>query len=172
MTYVKLNGGTLAFEDEIKDDMNTVNKWFDEYLKPYLITTKVCYNEEGCWTTDDVKYLNGAVNPNHRKGIGVGTSVITAILNDGTFIEINSVGGNYLFYHYKVNSESGNGFVVYFDINGEKGPNTFGKDLFVAVLTDNGFVPAYKDAAESVESDCSVTGTGYSCLMKYLGSFG
>ncbi len=168
MTYVKINNGDLIFEEDIKDSQETVNSWFNEYLKPYIATTKICYDEEGCWAQEQVKYLNGSYNPNSRKGIGIGTKVVTAVLNDGTFIEVNSA--LYSFCDLlKVNCKTNKGISIYFDINGDKGPNTIGKDIFVAVFTDNGLKPAYSEALDEVETECSSKGRGYSCLIKYLG---
>lgn len=59
--------------------------------------------------------------------------------------------------------------VIIFDINGDKGPNTFGKDIFALLYTDKGIIPSYRDATGSqINSDCSSSGTGYYCIMKYL----
>ena len=168
MTYVKINNGDLIFEEDIKDSQETVNSWFNEYLKPYIATTKICYDEEGCWAQEQVKYLNGSYNPSSRKGIGIGNRVVTAVLNDGTFIEVNSAQ-NAFCEIYKVNCLTDKGIAVYFDINGDKGPNTIGKDIFIAAFTDNGFKPAYSEALDEVETECSTQGRGYSCLIKYLG---
>jgi prepilin-type N-terminal cleavage/methylation domain-containing protein len=164
MTRVKADGGDMDFK-VVNDNNSNIKSWYDTYLKNYLITTKVCYNQKGCWNTDNTKQLNGnIVNYNHP-GFGVGDNIVTAILNDGTFINIDAYGTGYGF---GVNSNSGT-LIIFFDINGSKKPNTIGKDIFATVFTENGFVPAYKDKTKAqIDADCSSSGTGFSCIQKYL----
>lgn len=47
MTLVKANGGDTIFEIQDQDN-DSIKEWFDTYLSPYLITTKVCYDQKGC----------------------------------------------------------------------------------------------------------------------------
>ena len=70
---------------------------------------------------------------------------------------------------FGVDSNGANVLVIHFDINGNKAPNTVGRDIFVTVFTENGFVPAYKDkTAAQIKSDCTNSGYGFACLMLYL----
>lgn len=166
MTLVKANGGDTIFE--IKDaDNDSIKEWFDTYLSPYLITTKVCYDQKGCWNEGDTKYLNGENTNWNRYGIGDGYNIITAVLNDGTFINIDvHTNGMTTF---GVDTDEKPAVVISFDINGARKPNVVGRDIFVFVFTKNGFVPAYKDRTKAqIESDCSKTGMGVSCINKYL----
>ena len=95
---------------------------------------------------------------------------ITAVLSDGTFINIDAYGRSDVSNYFKVQVDTGGMIIVIiFDINGDKGPNTFGKDIFALLYTDKGIIPSYRDATGSqINSDCSSSGTGYSCIMKYL----
>jgi hypothetical protein len=159
-TRVRADGGTYILEDEtLNDDVPTITNWYNNYLKPYLITTKVCYNKAGCWGKN-TKYLNGN---NSGFTIGIGSPVVTAILNDGTYIDIDRDSCN------TVKTSNTYCIRIYFDINGEKKPNTIGKDIFATVFTENGFVPAYKDKTKAqIDNDCSSSGNGISCIQKYL----
>lgn len=113
--------------------------------------------------------MDGSVARWNQTGKGLGTNIITAVLNDGTFICIDGHRGYNLRDYFGVNITDQYGIGVTFDINGAKGPNTFGKDVFVTVFTEEGIVPAYKDKTKAeVDKDCAKSGTGYSCIMKYL----
>ncbi|MCD7879374.1 MAG: prepilin-type N-terminal cleavage/methylation domain-containing protein [Candidatus Gastranaerophilales bacterium] len=168
MTRVKADGGDTIFDIKNNND-EIISNWFNTYLKNYLITTKICYNEAGCWNEGDSYNLNGSTVYCNRKGIGIGTNIITAILNDGTFIIIDSYSEASIASYFGVDIDSNAGLIVFFDINGSKKPNTLGKDIFAAVWTKNGFVPAYANRTSSeIDKDCSSSGKGYSCIQKYL----
>lgn len=169
MTRVKADGGDYIFDIDSDENLNTISSFFDNYLKSYLIISSVCYNTSGCWNDGDTKSLNGETARWNRNGIGIGSQIVTAVLNDGTFINIDGHKKGNITSYFGVNSSGNYGLVVSFDINGAKEPNTIGKDIFAAVFTADGFVPAYKDKTqEEINSDCSGTGTGYSCIHKYL----
>ncbi len=170
MTYVKANGGDTDFE-VIDDDNQAMKEWFDIYLAPYLSITKVCYNTKGCWSEGKTKYLKGGYYTWQNDGVGIGVNVISVVLNDGSFISMNVDQKGGIYSDYKVLPSQNTAMVINFDIDGAKGPNTIGKDVFAGVFTENGFVPAYKDASPSqIESDCNTnTGTGFSCILNYLG---
>lgn len=168
MTRVRTDGGDMIFDVQNDNDANMKN-WFDTYLKDYLITIKVCYNTSGCWNEGDTKNLNGSNVYFNRTGVGVGANIITAVLNDGTFINIDAYGAASIRNYFGVDIDTDNALVVFFDINGMKKPNTMGRDIFVTVFTEDGLVPAYRDkTTEQIDADCKSTGTGYSCLRKYL----
>jgi prepilin-type N-terminal cleavage/methylation domain-containing protein len=165
LTRVRADGGTYILEDEtLNDDLPTVKNWYNNYLKPYLITTKVCYNEIGCWGKN-TKFLKGT-NTYVNNNIGIGSPVVTAILNDGTYINIDRDGCNGL---ARIKSSNSYCIRIDFDINGAKGPNVVGKDIFTTAFTEYGLQPAYNTATKALQnSDCSSTGTGCSCILKYL----
>ncbi len=152
-------------EKNIPDYNDEFDAWFDKYIKPYLIPVKVCYNEEGCWASS-TKYLNGEVCCSAR---GCGNYTVTAILNDGTSINVDAWLKAHLKEYFGLEINSRQGITIYFDINGpSKGPNTFGKDIFVVVFAENGFVLPFEDDLSAVETECSNTGKGYSCIRKYI----
>ena len=151
-------------------NLELITKTFDDFLKPYLSTIKVCYNQPGCWNSGDTKFKNGSNAYTNRTGIGVGTHIITAILNDGSFINFDAYGAASLYRYFGVRTNRTAGYIMYFDINGERGPNEVGKDIFVAVFApDTGFVPAYRDKTHQENiNDCKSRGTGISCINRYL----
>ena len=168
MTRLRADGGDGIFE--VSDsDINSTKSWFDNYMKPYIVTTKVCYDTAGCWNKGNTIKLNGQTESYNRSGTCIGSACITAVLNDGTLININVNSGSDAMSLAKTNVTSANSVFVHFDINGEKKPNQIGKDIFVTIFTENGLVPAYSNATHAqIEADCSSTGSGYSCIQKYL----
>lgn len=169
MTMVKANGGDYIFAVTGDEDLNLMKNWYETYFKPYTNVMKTCYNTTGCWNEGDTKSLNGSVARFNQRGKGLGTNIITAVLNDGTFVCIDGHRGYNLRDYFGVNITDQYGIAVTFDINGMKKPNTIGKDIFVTVFTENGIVPAYKNKTRAqIDSDCSKSGTGYSCIIKYL----
>lgn len=175
-TYTTLNnalslaivlGGDSIFTVEA-NDFNTVKNYFNNYLKDRLSVTKVCYNEKGCWNSGNTKYLKGGDVYYNRTGIGIGADIITAILADGTFINVDVYGSASIWTYFGTRVEN-NGLVIFFDINGERKPNVVGKDIFAVIYTKQGLVPVYHNkTAAQIKSDCSPTGTGYSCIRQYL----
>lgn len=162
MTRVKADGGTMILDYDINDDLATVQNWFEDYLEKYLITTKVCYNTPGCWSDTGSKYMNGS---SAGGTTGIGYPTITAVLNDGMFINIDRCTIS----SYGIDSPNQYGLIVYFDINGNKKPNVVGKDIFLTVFTDDGLVPAFKDRTRAdVKANCSSGGNGRACIMNYL----
>lgn len=168
MTMVKTWGGDYIFD--VRDGSNeNMEEWYNEYLKPNLQIIKTCYNKAGCWNEENTKNLSGVNAAYNRKGIGIGSNIITAVMNDGTMINIDAYSSNDIWRYFGVDLDTVSGVVVFFDINGVKKPNTIGKDIFITVFTEDGLVPAYRDmSANKVLSDCSSKGTGYSCLRIYL----
>lgn len=169
MTMVKAQGGDYIFDVSSDEDLNLMRNWFDTYFKPYVNVMKTCYNTKGCWTDGDTKSLNGSVARWNQTGKGLGSNIITAVLTDGTFVCIDGHTGANLTSYFGVNTITDYGIGITFDINGDKKPNMIGKDIFVAVFTQNGVVPAYRDKTKAqINADCSSSGTGYSCIQKYL----
>jgi prepilin-type N-terminal cleavage/methylation domain-containing protein len=166
MIKVKAAGGDMDFE--LKDgDNDSIKQWFDTYLKPNLITTKICYYKAGCWNSGS-KYLNGQIA---GSSIGIGGEIITVILNDGTFLNFDvSFGTNSMGINSTDNIAS---LIIYTDINGSKKPNIFGKDIFVFVWVPyRGLIPAFADSTqEGIDRNCSINDMGRSCIQKYLKEF-
>ncbi len=169
MTRVKADGGDMIFDIDANSYENVEN-WFNSYLRNYIIATKVCYNNTaGCWNDGDSLNMNGSTAYYNDSGVGIGGNIITAVLNDGTFINLNVQTAATVSKYFGVDINTDYALDIFFDINGSKKPNTIGKDIFAAVFTEEGIVPAYKNrSASEINSDCSSSGTGYSCIQKYL----
>lgn len=167
MTIAKSRGAD--FEFEVSNDSNqNMKDWYDKYLKA-LITMKTCYDKMGCWHEGDTRGLDGKVVYYNRPQVGVGANIITAVLNDGSFINIDAYGKASIYNYFGTRITSNSGLVIFFDVNGAKKPNVLGKDIFVAVFSENGVMPAYRDKSlAEKEKDCSKKGQGYSCLNDVL----
>ena len=162
-----IQGGDSIF-DVGGNDFTTVKNYFNNYLKNKLSVTKVCYNTKGCWNSGDTKYLKGGNVYYNRTGVGIGADIITAILADGTFINVDVYGSQSIWNYFGTRVQN-NGLVIFFDINGERTPNIVGKDIFVVIYTENGLTPVYNNKTEAqIKQDCSNNGTGYSCIRQYL----
>ena len=163
---IALGGDDLY--DVAENDFKTVENYFNNYLKDRLSTIKVCYDKKGCWNKGDTKNLNGSNVYYNRTGVGVGADIITAVLADGTFINVDVYGAASIWKYFGTKVEN-NGLVIFFDINGEKKPNTVGKDIFPLIYSSTGIKPVYNDKTQAeIDKDCSSTGTGYSCIRRYL----
>ena len=164
----KSYGMDSDFSAADSNDAN-IKYWFDTFMKPALSTTKVCYDTAGCWNDGDTKNMNGSNVYYNRKGVGVGSNIITAVLNDGTFVNFDIYGKGSIKNYFGVDIDESNGLIIYFDINGGRKPNTLGKDIFAVVYKNETIVPAYSDATEEqIKQSCSKNGTGHSCIFKYL----
>lgn len=138
-------------------------------LKPYLRVTKDCiaYGATGC-------FVNGTTNVYHyldKSDAGGYDGNMNAItLADGAIIS------TYGIYYPKCNSAAqgqsfGNTTALqnvcgYYltDVNGQKSPNTWGKDIFLFYLTNNGIVPfgTPADTVFTFTGRC-LGSTGYGC---------
>ena len=165
MTRVKAAGGDYVFT-VTGNDINNMKDWFNTYIRPYLSISKVCYDSAGCWSSERTYSPNGS-----PAFIGIGYARIDFILNDGTTVTIDDHADDYIWGQYGVRTSSGSiSLAIAFDINGGRGPNILGEDVFVVIFANNvGVKPAYIDKTQSErEQDCSPTGTGASCILKYL----
>ena len=151
------------------DSTSDINNWFNMYIKPNLNVIKVCNDTTGCWNQGDTYYLKGGKVKYNRPGIGIGNTILTAVLSDGTFLIIDSYYYESTETYFGIKIPSGqSSMVVFFDVNGDKKPNTVGRDIYVAVYADGALIPPYRDFPEKVDKDCSSSGTGYSCLAKIV----
>ncbi len=167
MTMAKAQGAEFDFE--VANDSNkNMKDWYDKYLKA-LITMKTCYDKMGCWHEGDTKGLDGKNVYYNRPQIGVGANIITAVLNDGSFINIDAYGKASIYNYFGTRITENSGLVVFFDVNGARKPNVLGKDIYVVVFSENGLMPAWTDKSDAErKKDCSRQGQGYSCLNNIL----
>ena len=169
MTMVRAWGGDYIF-DIRNDTPEDIEDWYFEFLEPNLQVTKTCLDSSGCWSEYNTRGLNNINVYNNRRGVGVGTNIITAILKDGTFVNLDLASKGTAWKYYGVKTYTRSAMIIHYDINGADEPNMLGKDIFVAVFTEDGLVPAYRDqTANKVMDDCSEKGFGNSCLKVYLG---
>ena len=169
---LKVTGASYLLDDKtyINDDKSLFDL-FENYIKPNLITNKICKETKGCWSNDDTKFLNGKIIDFElsRPGIGIGDGIISAILNDGTLVTFNMWDLGAAKQYAKINY-NGVALRIAFDINGAKKPTTIGKDIFyILYIPGRGVIPAYADATkDEIKNDCTKNGQGLSCIMKYL----
>lgn len=160
--------GYVAKYNAVDGDTNNIKNWFNNYLEPNLTYTKVCYDGKDCWHKGHTYGLNKDLVYASKDG-AIGNGIVKVILNDGTYLNIDAYSSSDISSYFGVDITSSAGIVVYFDINGEKGPNVLGRDIYVAVYYGDTFVPAYRDRTQSqIDSNCSDSGAGYSCLQKII----
>ncbi len=123
-------------------DANTPEKMLG-ILKPYLKVIKDCGAKKGCFPDLKYKYLNG------NEWVSVeDVSTAKAMLADGISIAFYGLGAN-------------NNYNIWFDINGQKGPNQWGRDLFmVEILPQNGKI---RPAPYPGSGTCNLGGNGWCC---------
>lgn len=167
----------------------TPENWFDTYLSKSLNVMRTCGSgNTGCWQTKDYTY---GLNKKKVEGSAVGyigTNALTAVLNDGSTINISRNSKGDILKYFGVQIYNASGLTLFFDVNGAKGPNILGRDIYAAVLKDDILVPAWSDMSlENIYKNCSkgysggvseqigdathsdfTNIAGYSCLNKAL----
>lgn len=146
-------------------DTQSIIDWYNYSLKKQLKITKECIDTGGCWAYT-TKALNGTVPGWHRPGIGLGYNIIVFNTVDGYSVDMDAYSKSDSTFGVNVKNDY---VAVYVDINGNKNPNTIGKDIFVFVFSEKGFVPAGRDRTDAaVNADCSNAGKGYFCFEKII----
>lgn len=156
------NGGLSA--PDTSNNIDIFKDWFDTSILPYIKTTRICYDESGCWS-NSVKKLNGQKANSYTTGCGLLT--ISFILPNGSFVCMDDFSDTRLITLFGVNTTSKYSYVFYIDTNGALPPNTIGKDIYLAVFKEEtaSLVPAGDDMTEQdILRNCSLTGSGYWCL--------
>ena len=151
------------------EDMSSssIQNWYNDALKPYLRITNECFDKAGCWADTGTKLLNGGTPQWNQGKIGLGNNIVVFNTIDGYAVSVDAYNDNGAFWGVNVDTKSY--VAVYVDINGKKLPNVIGKDTYVFVFSDRGFVPAGHDLTdEQVNSDCSKNGRGYYCFEKIM----
>ena len=148
----------------VENSTDGMKDFYDKFLKNSLNVMQECLsNEKDCWSESDTKKMNG-------DKVDFGDSTIGFTLIDGTFVKLVNLDKAKFSALFGVTKEESEGLAVVFDINGVKVPNVVGKDVFAMVFTtDDGIIPPFKDADDTtIENDCSNTGSGFSCVKKYV----
>lgn len=154
----EVENGNNASWDWGDESTLTVQESFDKYWAPYLKITQMCNTTAECGYPASNKF-------NKPDGTASPTTIIdpttrpSCILSDGTFLMVLPVDGS--------------GTVVktiYTDLNAGKGPNRLGRDVFVFKLNDKrGVTPqGYNSSIATINSNCSTSGRGSSCLQKIV----
>jgi prepilin-type N-terminal cleavage/methylation domain-containing protein len=166
----KANDDEATFRITTLDNLNNLKIWVNTYFLPYMKVAKICYDEAGCWSGNDV-YLNGKDRKsswlNSEKGCG--STAISMVLNNGSVVCVDEWWGPNMYKYFSVTDTSYNGLVVYLDLNGQNPPNVLGKDIFILGV-DQGDQMAALPAGRGktineVKSSCSSTGDGMLCMQ-------
>ncbi len=163
----------IAIDSYLAENIESVKSWFYTNLAPYMKYSHVCFNAEGCWQSmGPTKTLAGTVARYNQTNIGVGYNIVTIKLNNGANVSFDSYGTNDIKTLLGRNcTYEDKALGIFIDVNGDRKPNIIGKDIYVAVWTDKGLLPAGIDETEAtVDSNCSATANtvnaGYYCLLK------
>jgi prepilin-type N-terminal cleavage/methylation domain-containing protein len=111
------------------------NNTFLDIFARYIKTSKICYEDTGCWPDGEEKYIDGTDGWNWNRWIWVS--------------KMSGLDGfDYAFYSYgNHSSDKGTGSLsevygaIIVNVNGQKDPITFGKDVFSFLLTKDDIVP-------------------------------
>lgn len=164
MYTIAKDGDYSALEIADNNTQSTIN-WYNNSLKSQLKITKECINTGGCWA-HTTKLLNGDTPKWHRPGIGLGVDIVIFNTVDGYAVDIDGYSKHDGTFGVNMKKDY---VATYVDINGKQNPNTIGKDIFVFVFGEKGFIPAGRDKTDDqIKSDCSKTGTGYFCFEKIM----
>lgn len=145
-------GAVATFPDS--DNMQQLKNWFETYFQPHIKTTRVCYNQWGCWNKN-VKTING----NKYAGNTIcGNGTVSFILTNGSYVCIDDFADTR--FGVKLTGTSV-GLLV--DVNGDKLPNTIGKDIFAFVQKDDQLLPGGYDMSEQqINENCNTkSSSGY-----------
>ena len=148
------NSGTLV--GTFQGDQNGIASYY-----PYLNITKKCdhNNVKGyCWSNEGSFYFTN--------GTPALTSDWTYIGSDGGVVLFNGMFVNMTIWattcNYDSNATCG---IMNVDTNGFKGPNTYGRDIFVFFVTKNGLIP--RGLSTDLSGLCDTT-RGDNCAGRVL----
>ena len=149
---------------QIGDDIGA-SAYFDKYWKPYLRGVTICKTYLECNYTSNQPFSD--INGTKAGAVLISeTSRTTIKLPDGTVvINFTSMGGTA--------DEEGNlvddhiSSALYVDINGGKGPNRFGKDVFVYIRNESGIINPYLINLKDISTRCNRQ-TGDGCAAKIM----
>ncbi len=168
MLFTVQKDGDYSSLYEVQDGNNqSIQNWYNTNLKPYLKITNECFNKAGCWADTGTKTLNGGTPSWDKNAVGIGSSIVVFNTIDGYAVSLDAYDDDGSYWGVTVPNKQY--VAMYVDVNGKKRPNVIGKDTFVFVFSERGFVPAGKDKTDNqVNADCSKTGNGYFCFEKIM----
>lgn len=173
MLFTVVEDGDYNSLNVVDNNINSMQNWYNEALRPQLQIAGECINTSGCWAKN-TKTLGGVTPYMYREGVGIGTHIIVFNTPDGYNVSVDSyIAGMYERFGVKPKNSS-HFIVVFVDVNGFQKPNVVGKDIFTFVFSpDRGFVPAGRDRDDSViNANCKLTNQttegGYFCAEKLV----
>lgn len=151
--------GTATLSSFTDQDNTAINKIYSIYIEPHVSVARKCdSNQSNCWTTP--KLLNG------NSFNGANKNYITALLSDGTSINVDVWDSTDTYNKFGVSGASSNTLIIMYDVNGpKKGPNTFGKDVFATVFDGDELIPACKNSSTG---NCDKTNGGMQKLKEII----
>lgn len=134
-----------------------VTNFMDEMAKVTNVI-KRCNSTAACFGNDyNTAYKR--LNSQNTSGMGNGKGIITSDGMIACFVRYNVS-------HGQSAEDNANtlGYVMV-DVNGSKGPNIWGRDVFLFdVISNKGLIPA----GSFSDSDCNLNGYGFTCAAKVL----
>ena len=168
MLFTVQKDGDYSSLYEVQDKNNqSIQNWYNTNLKPYLKITNECFNKAGCWADTGTKTLNGGTPSWDKNAVGIGSNIVVFNTIDGYAVSLDAYDDDGSYWGVTVPNKQY--VAMYVDVNVKIRPNVIGKDTFVFVFSERGFVPAGKDKTDNqVNADCSKTGNGYFCFEKIM----
>jgi len=134
-----------------------LENYYIKYIKPYFNIMKRCNTGSECGykSNNPFTMLNGGAGVFVNQDSRVAFSTLDG-MNFSFVVFSNTTGSLYP--------------VVKVDINGAKGPNRYGRDVFMFYRTeDKGVKPYYyNNSINSINTNCSKSGTGDACAARIM----
>ena len=144
------------------------------YYKKYLNIAKDCgAQSQGCWGKGKTKNLNGEDYAYAGDGFLTG-GCYSVIINDGMYVTFDASNNRQNQLGYDCLDGDCWATIIFVDVNGDKGPNTFARDIFIFVRTNDGILnPAGFKKSETLckknaQGKYPGTFAGGSCTYKVL----
>jgi len=153
------NRGSLA--GAVGTDSNSLRNVYKTYLN-YINACDV--GSSGCFYTGTSTWHDLAGNPGWND---ISTNDSQLVLKDGTFIGFYFINSNCVHGEFVRNGNNEECAQIDVDVNGAKGPNIYGRDIFMFEITKYGLYPAgnafdytWANYCNPSCSGCSYNGVG------------
>lgn len=115
--------------------------------------------------------MAGGVPYYYRSQIGIGGDIIIIKLTNGANIIVDGYSSGSIYSYFGVKISDPSSIILFIDANGDRPPNIIGQDIYAAVFTSDGVVPAGSSMTnEDVNKNCSKLTSGYNvgyfCLTR------
>lgn len=156
-------------------------------ITPYLKVTSSCQNGTGCPDSLKINWvlLNGSPQAynwyptTYTNGINTNVSISTIGLANGAVFSMSFINPNLFNYTQSCftsvpgggwNTDFGSKTIhIFLDVNGQKGPNQFGRDVYIFYVTPAGrVIPAGGACSTDFSASDCTNGYGFSCTAVYL----